>query len=135
MAQIGHDRSSPIILVIDDDAKICSLVTDILEDEGYSVSSVANGDSALNYLRATTALPHLILLDISMPGKDGIAFRELQLTDPRLREIPIVLLSGNTLVDQVATELHIPLYIRKPFHIDKLLEVVSVFVPRPETNL
>ena len=59
------------ILVVDDEPDIRNLISDILKDEGYSVSTAANGDEANQQLKIKN--PNLILLDIWMPDIDGIS--------------------------------------------------------------
>jgi two-component system nitrogen regulation response regulator NtrX len=58
------------ILVVDDEPDIREVVSEILEDEGYSVSSAENGESARSEF--ATGNPDLVLLDIWMPVVDGI---------------------------------------------------------------
>src|SRR5205085_3758895 len=66
-------ESALTILIVEDEALIRALLTEILEDEGYRVVSVANGLAALSYL-GQYAHPHLILLDLGMPVMTGWEF-------------------------------------------------------------
>jgi CheY-like chemotaxis protein len=62
------------ILVVDDEKHICELYRSELEDEGYSVSVANSGKEALDFVEG--ARPDLIVLDIQMPGMDGIELLE-----------------------------------------------------------
>ena len=63
--------SDAYILIVDDEPDICSLLKEILEDEGYEVSATENAEQAREERRARR--PDLILLDIWMPDTDGIS--------------------------------------------------------------
>jgi len=81
--------SSRPILVIDDDVVIRAAMEALLELEGYAVVVAADGDQALQRLRAGLE-PALIMVDLAMPTTDGFAFRRAQLSDPRLAAIPTI---------------------------------------------
>ncbi len=111
--------SHPEIFVVDDDRGIRETLGDVLRDEGYRVRLARDGDEALTLLRAGE-IPQLILLDLSMPGMGGLEFRRAQLDDPRLAEIPVVVLSAderNPLPDVAG-------WLRKPVELDALLSAV-----------
>src|SRR4051812_3823868 len=88
-------RDHPGVLVVDDDRAIRVTVQEILADEGYAVRAVENGREALEVLRTTEALPGIILLDLRMPVMDGWSFRQQQKADPRLADIPVLVLSAD----------------------------------------
>lgn len=72
------------ILVIDDDPAICMVVQQVLERRGYEVSIAADGQSGLN--RFAELNPDLVIVDILMPGKEGIAtILEMRETQPEAR--------------------------------------------------
>ncbi len=110
------------ILVIDDDRGIRETLGDVLRDEGYQVRLARDGVEALSLLRHESA-PDLILLDLSMPGMSGLEFREAQLEDQRLAQIPVVILSADerTRCPGVAG------WLRKPVELDQLLAAVEKF--------
>src|SRR5258708_307681 len=81
------------ILIVEDDISICTVITEILQDEGYLVASVENGAEALAYLQQHIH-PQLILLDLNMPVMTGWDFRAQQQCDPRLAEIPVIIMSA-----------------------------------------
>src|SRR3569832_407091 len=98
VSSVVRMRSRPgrSILIVDDDVDIRVTISLILEDEGYAVASAANGEEALRYLRSHPS-PSLILLDLMMPGMDGVEFRAEQQRDAQLSGIPVVVVtaSGN----------------------------------------
>jgi CheY-like chemotaxis protein len=81
------------VLVVDDDASFRSALREYLETEGYSVSEAANGLAALGRLRDGLR-PSVIVFDLMMPVMDGWDFRDWQLNDPDLRNIPVVLVTA-----------------------------------------
>jgi CheY-like chemotaxis protein len=113
------------ILIVDDDEAIVELVRDILEDEGYCVTTASNGADALAKLRSDPERPSLILLDMRMPLVDGRDFRAEQTRDPELGAIPVVVLSADTKVAVEAPWVQASGYLRKPVRLQELLDVVD----------
>jgi CheY-like chemotaxis protein len=116
--------SGKSVLVIEDDATTRDAMSIALEDEGYSVTGVANGQEALQHLRRA-APPNLILLDLMMPIMNGWEFRKQQAQDPALQSIPVVVVSADTGVPQKAAALGATDYLIKPVDLEKLLEAVQ----------
>jgi CheY-like chemotaxis protein len=112
------------ILVIEDDAATRETLSLALEDNGYSVTGVANGQEALQHLRRT-APPNLILLDLRMPVMNGWEFRKRQAQDPALKSIPVVVISAYADDPQNADALGAKEYLVKPFDFDKLLQAIQ----------
>lgn len=111
------------ILVVDDEPDIRELVQDILEDEGYRVRVAEDGDAARRlYARE---LPDLVLLDIWMPGIDGISLLKEWMTEEK--PVPVVMMSGHGTVETAveATRLGALDYIEKPLSLGKLLLTVK----------
>jgi CheY-like chemotaxis protein len=101
MNDVVKELSSKRILIVEDSEDFQFLVRHLLESEGYHVESAFNGLEALNKLGALFALPHLIILDIMMPVMDGFEFKERIEKDPRLKDIPIVVVTAHG--DQLTT--------------------------------
>src|SRR5947209_5486369 len=80
---------------------------------GYNTVAAADGDEALRKLREGLE-PCLILLDLMMPWKDGFQFRREQLRDPKLSEIPVIVLSGRHQPDVDGPLLKAAAYVQKP---------------------
>jgi CheY-like chemotaxis protein len=115
-------RGNKYILIVDDDDDIRLALAEVLEDEGYQVKTAANGSEALAVLRSSES-PCMILLDLMMPVMDGWTFREHQLKDAALAEIPVYVISaaGNVAGAPVPKERFIP----KPIMLDHLLSLVE----------
>jgi CheY-like chemotaxis protein len=112
------------ILIIEDESPIRSVVTEILEDEGYSVVSATNGLEALRYLQQQDELPCLILLDLGMPVMSGWEFRYEQQRDPTLATIPVIVMSALPDLEKKAAALKAIDCLNKPIDIDTLLNTV-----------
>jgi CheY-like chemotaxis protein len=82
------------ILVVDDEPDVVTFLTTLLEDNGYETASAGNGAEALRRIRERR--PDLVTLDVTMPEQSGVkTFRELK-TDPALKGIPVVIVTGVT---------------------------------------
>jgi CheY-like chemotaxis protein len=112
------------ILIVDDDDDIRESVADALDDAGYRVASAANGIEALTLLREQHLRPDAILLDVMMPGMDGMAFRAEQRSDLELAHIPVILFSAYGSAKNVAQELGVAAFVKKPLRLDDLLDVI-----------
>lgn len=107
------------VLIVDDEESIRSSLDGILQDEGYRTSVAASGEDALNLLREE--VPDLILLDIWMPGLDGLE------TLRRARDLApdqlVIMMSGHGTIETAvkATKLGAYDFIEKPLSLEKLL--------------
>ncbi|MEQ1779865.1 MAG: response regulator transcription factor [Hyphomonadaceae bacterium] len=119
--------SQGYILVVDDDIGLRETVADFLSLEGYSIREAANVAEAQAQVAA--GKPDLILLDINMPGGDGLTLAgELR----RSTEIPIIILSGKgAMIDRVVgLEVGADDYIAKPFELRELLARIRAVLRR-----
>jgi CheY-like chemotaxis protein len=114
------------ILIVDDDPDICFFLRVLLEAAGYSVSTAADGQEALDWLAASHDRPAVILLDLLMPVMDGWAFLARQRADTALATIPVIILSVSAVdeVDQLGPP--IAAVVLKPIDITSLLEAVAL---------
>ena len=118
------------VLVVEDDRDIREGLLDTLTDHGYESVGAANGQDALTALRTGNDLPCMILLDIMMPVMDGAIFREAQLRDPDLAEIPVVLISAHRDLPQRARSLNAAAYLEKPLKLQELLALAHQYCAR-----
>ncbi len=112
------------VMVVDDDGLWREVVATVLEGQGFEVVTAANGLEALWRLRRGGAAPDLVLLDLSMPVLSGWQFRAEQLRDPALRDIPVLVVSGDDLGRTRADG-----YLRKPCDPDDLVAAVRGLLP------
>jgi two-component system alkaline phosphatase synthesis response regulator PhoP len=103
------------ILVVDDEEDILELVRYNLVKEGYRVTTVASGEEALKSARS--AQSDVILLDLMLPGVDGLEVCRLLKHDPKTQHIPIIMLSAKGEEADIVTGLELGAadYISKPF--------------------
>ncbi len=118
--------TSERVLIVDDEKNIASSLKDILTDEGYDVSVAEDGLGALNLIQSDP--PDLVLLDIWLPGMDGIeVLKTVKTYHP---EIEVLIMSGHGTIETAvkATKLGAFDFIEKPFSLDHLTQSVeSVF--------
>ena len=116
------DQAKPRILVIDDDPRIRSSLVDTLELEAFEVVSAGDAETALQQVSAD--LPEVVLLDLRLPGLDGMeALRKLKEIAPQL---PIVILTGFGDVPSAVEAMRLGAYdfLNKPVGPEKILIVV-----------
>lgn len=109
------------ILAIEDDPDLSFLYRTFLESEGHEVTIARDAESALRMLRDP---PDLVVLDLMLPDADGYTLLRHMRADPRLRDIPVVVVSaalppGRHRVPGADAVIH------KPFEFDGLLRVIN----------
>lgn len=109
------------VMVIEDERESRTYLVKLLQLEGFKVAAFSNGAEALNYL-AQTAPPCLIIFDIRMPVMDGTQFRSAMLRDPRLADIPVVVVTA--FEPPAAANLGALRVFRKPVDVDALLNTL-----------
>jgi two-component system alkaline phosphatase synthesis response regulator PhoP len=122
------------VLVVDDEENIRELVRYNLDREGYRVTTVGSGEEALHHVRAH--LPDLIILDLMLPGIDGLdVCRELK-NDSKTIHIPIVMLTvkGEESDIVIGLELGADDYITKPFSPKVLLARLKAVLRRRKSG-
>lgn len=109
------------VLVVDDDEFQHKIVSKILEDENYHLMFAASGAEALSILRKVR--PDLILMDVMMPGMDGMEVTKQVKSVPRLANIPIIMITGKSDKNVVTGSLKAGAtsFVVKPFDRDTLL--------------
>jgi CheY-like chemotaxis protein len=86
--------AAPPIFIVDDDTDLREVLGELLSDEGWAPRLCPNGRAALDLLRSGVR-PRVILLDLMMPEMDGWQFRQEQLRDAALRDIPVVVMTAS----------------------------------------
>ena len=118
------------ILVVDDDREIVRLIRGYLEQAGYRVLVGYNGETALHCLRAEH--PDLLLLDLMLPDRDGWDVTRIIRADPRLADIPIIMLTARIEdIDKIlGLELGADDYVTKPFNPREVVARVKAILRR-----
>lgn len=114
------------ILIVEDDPAIRDALTQLLEDEGYPVVGVANGQEAIEHLR-TAERPHLILLDLMMPVMNGMQFLQAQQHDAAIAGIPVIVLSAVNNIEQKVSSFPVQGFLRKPITFTSLFTIVEQY--------
>ena len=114
---------SDLILIVDDQEDIRRSLSGILEDEGYQVLTADNGSDAIELAREE--MPDLVLLDIWMPGLDGL--QTLEQLKALMPDLTVVMMSGHGTIETAvkATKLGAYDFVEKPFSLDKVLITIA----------
>ncbi|MBA3459204.1 MAG: response regulator [Deltaproteobacteria bacterium] len=119
------DMAGELVLVIDDSPTITKVVQLVLTKAGYQVATAPDGEAGLASVREKR--PDLILLDFVMPRMNGYQFCRELVADPKLRDIPVVLMSakGDQVGERFVKVMGIVDYITKPFSPEAITAVVQ----------
>ncbi|MCH2189445.1 MAG: sigma-54 dependent transcriptional regulator [Gammaproteobacteria bacterium] len=111
----------PHILIVDDEPDIRDILQDILQDEGYIVSLAEDAEQARIQFREVK--PNLVLLDIWMPGEDGISVLKSWVEKDLLKTTPVIMISGHGTVENAVEAVRLGAYdfLEKPLSTGKLL--------------
>lgn len=121
------------ILIVEDDLVIADLIDQILRFEGYEISHVADGESAVSFVEQHR--PDLVLMDLMLPVLSGAeASRRIKSsTTDHVSHVPIVAMSAGVNLRANAGTLPVDGVLAKPFDIDELLATVSIHI-RPRDH-
>jgi CheY-like chemotaxis protein len=119
-------QTAPCILVIDDDPGIASLTKEALADEGYHVVWCLGPESSR---LARQLRPAVILLDMLMPGMDGIEVQQQLKSNPHTAAIPVIAMSAAPNLLTLSHQIKANDYITKPFDLAELLLRVQRWAP------
>jgi two-component system phosphate regulon response regulator PhoB len=111
------------VVVIEDDQDTRDVLEYLLRAEGFGVRAFENAAVALDELR-TGLRPSMIVVDLHMPGMSGLQFREAQVSDPDLTNIPTVMLTGEALSPDTRARLGAVHIMQKPVSPETLLETI-----------
>lgn len=118
----------PLILAADDMPRDLELLSRILERDGYDLALAGKGSQALEL--AAKEKPDLILLDVLMPGMNGIEVCRRLKADPATQGIPVIFITAQAESSEILAGFEVGAvdYVTKPFHIPELLARVRVHV-------
>ncbi len=119
------------ILVVEDNDMNMQLVEFLLEEGGYDIVKAASGEEALELTRNTTGAPDLILMDIHLPGMDGLSVVRAMKTDDRTRRIPILALTAHAMRGDKDRFLEAGCdgYISKPIDVKTFISSIEQYLP------
>lgn len=124
---------SGTVLVVDDDPVIVNLLQVNFEIEGYDVLTATGGEAGL--AQARLGHPDVIVLDVMMPGIDGLEVARRLREEPDTEAIPIILLSAKAQISDIQAGLAVAdEYITKPFEPLELLERVATVITRGQAK-
>jgi excisionase family DNA binding protein len=123
----GGKSSGPLVLVVDDDARLREFMRVNLEMEGYTVREASSAEEALGSIEDQA--PELVLLDVVMPGVDG--WEMLQRMQERYGSIPVIMFSGQVDAKSAgdAEQRGARGFVGKPFDPQQLIERAKQLVP------
>ena len=119
-----EQRRIPLVMVVDDSVTMRKVIGRVLERNNFEVLTAKDGLDALE--RMTEVVPDLMLLDIEMPRMDGYELATAMKAEPRLRDVPIVMITSRTgdKHRQRAFDLGVNRYLGKPYQEPELLRNV-----------
>ncbi|WP_336702811.1 two-component system response regulator BaeR [Pantoea dispersa] len=124
---MSTENSDPLILVVEDEPKLAQLTIDYLQASNYRTHHLADGNAVLSYVQQTP--PDLMLLDLMLPGRDGLTLcREIR----RFSELPIIMVTARTEeIDRLlGLEIGADDYICKPFSPREVVARVKTILRR-----
>ena len=106
------------IFVVDDEAEICEFLKSFFEDRDYEVTTARSGDEAVSLIEKTQ--PHIVLLDVQMPGTDGLdTLKWIKHKYPQIKVIMVTALETNDKIEK-ALRYGADNYITKPLSLEYL---------------
>jgi CheY-like chemotaxis protein len=115
---------TPVVLVVDDDEAVRTVVEETLRSDGHEVACANDGRMALTRLRCGE-VPALMLLDLMMPGMNGWQLLDEMRRDPALESLPVIVLTAFDARDDLPQGCHV---LHKPIDADVLLGLVHALL-------
>ena len=115
---------SDLALIVDDNSTDMKLQSEILQLDGFAVQKAGDAESAQRLLESL--LPDVILMDIALPGMDGLMLTKLIKSDARFRQVPVIALTAFAMKgdDRAAVDAGCDGYITKPIDTRRFAEQV-----------
>jgi DNA-binding response OmpR family regulator len=125
-----------VVLVVDDDAMIADLVTEVLTEEGYAVTILAHPNTEAIHATVTELQPDCVLLDSDVPGSFGVSWASAAWMAAQRHAVPVIMFSADTDATAEASShasersqaAHFSSVLPKPFDLDELLRAVALAV-------
>jgi len=118
------------VLVVEDDPNVRGLLQTLLSAEGYDVSTASDGIAGL--VKAASAPPRLLVLDIMMPDLGGVRVLDELAADPALRDVPVVVVTGKVeVIPALRDRLGAASVFAKPFGVVEFLGRVEELTGGP----
>ena len=120
-------RIAPLVMVVDDSLTVRKITSRMLTREGFEVATAKDGVDGLQQLQDIE--PDIILLDIEMPRMDGFEFARNMRADPKVKHIPIIMITSRTADKHRnrALELGVNEYMGKPYQEEQLLVLIRQY--------
>jgi len=133
MPDMVHGVAKPVILVVEDEVPLLTLLRYNLEKQGFRVEEAADGQEAL--MRVTESRPDLVLLDWMLPALSGLEVCRQIRRRPATRDLPIIMVTARTEDQDAVRALDTGAddYISKPFAMDGLLARIRALLRRSGT--
>jgi chemosensory pili system protein ChpA (sensor histidine kinase/response regulator) len=121
---VVEQRRVPLVMVVDDSVTMRKVTGRVLERHNFEVATAKDGLDALE--RMADTIPDLMLLDIEMPRMDGYELATAMKADPRMRDVPIIMITSRTGEKhrQRAMDLGVQRYLGKPYQEVELMRNV-----------
>ena len=128
---VRNPRQKWLVLLVEDDADLLKLLTRVLEQAGFEVTTAANGRTGLA-IASGRPKPNLIISDIMMPDMDGLEMVRQIKQDPRTKPTPVIFLTSRTTPRDIIAGIGAGArhYIPKPFKMQDLLAKVNAILPQ-----
>jgi CheY-like chemotaxis protein len=116
--------SHSVVLIVDDVDATRTGLAQLLQLLGYETAEAANGEEGIERLQNNPNIA-VVVLDLLMPGANGFWFREQQLNDPAIADVPVIVFTGAETTDVLTQALKISEVLHKPVSADTLCAAVN----------
>jgi CheY-like chemotaxis protein len=122
------------VLVVEDNVMNMELALVLLKQAGYSVLQAADAEAGIKLAKSES--PHLILMDVSLPGMDGLSAVSTLKRDSVTKDIPIIVMTAHAMRgdDAKARRAGSDAYITKPINTREFLQIVAQFISHRKTE-
>ncbi|WP_324779553.1 hybrid sensor histidine kinase/response regulator [Thiobacillus sedimenti] len=123
--EVSAALQPPLVLVVDDSLTVRKITTRLLTREGFRVDSAKDGVDALEKMH--DLIPDVVLLDVEMPRMDGFELARVMRGDPRMKAVPIIMITSRTADKHRnhAMEIGVNVYLGKPYQEQQLLDAIA----------